>query len=589
MFLPVSLRIYNFCLIKKATVNFMGAGMNYVVGEFQNEVGEIVSNGAGKSTFLNALWFAISGGLIAKTDAKSCIGRFDDKCSTSVVLKGEGNTISIKRQRNSSGASVLLSINGTPQLTGLPSREINAHISKLLMVDWNIFRLTNYIAQEDSKTGIVYAKDATRKDIVVQLYGLDRLNVILKKSRTMLTKETRSLQALKLQESHLKGKVASANEAVEELRGKGEKSIGNKEVITKRLKKNKARTKKHTKLKQVRKDRRNQRKALLVTLTNELDALNVKYSQLSTETSILQKRYDKMVKADKTKKRCPVCGSWFSTTAKRAYRVSMAKVKDELVALKTGKLATTKKRLAETAANKVRCEKGIAKAHAAYEVSRVELYNLGKRNVELIAELQLATRAEAWQAKVDNLAKKARKLKRELNAIRKDIKAMEVVVGDLQFWTDAYAKEIKALVFQSIVDELTMAVNGYLSYLAGSQFTVKISTEAKGNKELVSLAMTEHDGAGWRPIELASGGQKKLISLAFALAMQSVKPSMLGIMLLDEATENLDNRASTLAIDAIKRASTDKLVLYVTHDRSTVPSGALTIKAIRANGEVDLV
>jgi len=143
-------------------------------------------------------------------------------------------------------------------------------------------------------------------------------------------------------------------------------------------------------------------------------------------------------------------------------------------------------------------------------------------------------------------------------------------------------------VFASHADELTSTINGYMAFLNASKFSVRILIGTQRNRESVKLELMEGDGAAWRGVELASGGQKKIISLAIALAMQSVRKTRLALLLFDEATENLDSHASSLAMDTIHRASRNKVTLFVTHDSSCVPSGALTIKAQRNSGVVSI-
>jgi DNA repair protein SbcC/Rad50 len=155
--------------------------------------------------------------------------------------------------------------------------------------------------------------------------------------------------------------------------------------------------------------------------------------------------------------------------------------------------------------------------------------------------------------------------KQKVSEIEQKIKEAEEKAGFLdRFKTALEATQL------ALRDELILAVNEVMS-----QVWVEIYPYEKwsgvrlaSTEQDYTLQMKETDG-DWVPVSgFASGGERMLASLAVRIAFSRVLAPGLSLLILDEPTHNLDEKAITTFIDVIQNKVSDFLdqIFIVTHE-----------------------
>ncbi len=161
----VGLDAVDFFSYKKLTFN-VEEGVTLVTGESR----DFKSNGAGKSTIFEAIYWALFGHTTKNVAAGEEIRRGADSCMVHLVLQvGEG-LVSIRRARGKRNAELEVDINGEPIL-GASVSEVNKALLSYLGITDDIYRTLSYYSQEDVML-FSRSTDGQRKEILADLCGL---------------------------------------------------------------------------------------------------------------------------------------------------------------------------------------------------------------------------------------------------------------------------------------------------------------------------------------------------------------------------------------------------------------------------------
>lgn len=192
------------------------------------------------------------------------------------------------------------------------------------------------------------------------------------------------------------------------------------------------------------------------------------------------------------------------------------------------------------------------------------------------------------RSKIDhNLEKKYKEkiklIQSEVNSLESKLKAYYKEQADYRWLYDdpLSNKGLKAYIFDSSLGYLNEVLDGYSKILGISiLFYIDLEGNRKDFKTLISM-----DGIEVQYEEL-SGGQKQLVSLAMAFAMNEVMTQSKGINIafLDEVFENLSSEYVDLVIELIRKVYRNKTLFLISHQDSLTIPGSEILQVSRHNG-----
>lgn len=106
--------------------------------------------------------------------------------------------------------------------------------------------------------------------------------------------------------------------------------------------------------------------------------------------------------------------------------------------------------------------------------------------------------------------------------------------------------------------------------------SINDANQAQAKAILFTLGLSE-DELSLYPHQL-SGGMKQRVSLARAFLKKSP------VLLLDEPTKELNRELSDTVIDIIKAEGNDRLVIFVTHNKTDIEKSGASVLDLEANG-----
>ena len=192
------------------------------------------------------------------------------------------------------------------------------------------------------------------------------------------------------------------------------------------------------------------------------------------------------------------------------------------------------------------------------------------------------------RSKIDhNLEKKYKEkiklIQSEVNSLEGKLKAYYKEQADYKWLYDdpLSNKGLKAYIFDSSLGYLNEVLEGYSKILGISiLFYIDLEGNRKDFKTLIFM-----DGIEVQYEEL-SGGQKQLVSLAMAFAMNEVMTQSKGINIafLDEVFENLSSEYVDLVIELIRKVYRNKTLFLISHQDSLTIPGSEILQVSRHNG-----
>jgi len=217
--------------------------------------------------------------------------------------------------------------------------------------------------------------------------------------------------------------------------------------------------------------------------------------------------------------------------------------------------------------------------------------------VELLKGLQVAT--EAQQREAELALAKWQQVEMQLAGLRGELAAMKRTLDNLAEDYKRLAEHEKSLAVQRKFKELLdkarlvlhkdnlprVAAGRYLEALNGGlakylgKFYVPFTAEIT---EELEVAYRLSDGEP-RPVSRLSGGQKVALSLAFRFAVHELFASSVGLMILDEPTNDLDTDAVERLVQLLNMvrgwaASSGMQLIVVTHEDRLCPAFDKTIR-----------
>ena len=183
-----------------------------------------------------------------------------------------------------------------------------------------------------------------------------------------------------------------------------------------------------------------------------------------------------------------------------------------------------------------------------------------------------------------------KKYKTQLSTISDKLQSIESEMEEKRAKVDNYKwvmddplgnRGIKAFLFESSLDILNETLESYSEVLG---FSILFYVDIQGVKKDFNTQIIM-DGIEVSYEEL-SGGQKTLVNIAMAFAMNEVmtKAKGINIAFLDEVFENLSSEYVDLVIDLIRKIYKDKTLYLISHQESLPIPNARVLTVTRERG-----
>lgn len=165
-----------------------------------------------------------------------------------------------------------------------------------------------------------------------------------------------------------------------------------------------------------------------------------------------------------------------------------------------------------------------------------------------------------WSVKIELEVENSKRL-RDIQETEENLKETQIQLNRLELLKDGF-KEVKAYTFNSILNELSVKANHYLSELF--EIPIKITFNNEDMKISLDIKIDGFD----RSHGLLSGGQQKRVSLAVDLALSDIITSRTGslfnLLILDEPFQNLSEASMERCITLLTRLN--KPIIIIEHN-----------------------
>lgn len=178
-------------------------------------------------------------------------------------------------------------------------------------------------------------------------------------------------------------------------------------------------------------------------------------------------------------------------------------------------------------------------------------------------------------------------------------RALEKAKGQVRVATDlvnAYSPSgIPSMILESVIDELSAAVNAVLHDLSGGDLAVRIATtrETSSGSQEPRVTVYVETGTGTRAYEALSGGQRFRVDLAIRMGLAAVVTHGTGTpvetFILDEGWGTLDEAGIRSTLNVLHSLSERVNVLTVSHIESVRDAFPARIEVTSNEGTADAV
>ena len=603
--------------------------------------GEGASNGAGKSTTVEAIVYALYGKLIKDLSQNEIVhikAKGNLEVEIGFDMDGHNYVINRKREKN----DLTLYVDGTLQkLGGIPATQ--EAINKIIKLNYNAFANIVCFGQHNAKPFLM-CNPAEKRQIAESLLSLDKYNKfcdaakkkkgsILQKlevSSAVYEKTSSSVESAERQIKNivsqredwrvtqlnaidrLKLQIARSKEEMLKVHPNSASSYENVSLVEDEIvEKTKQRqgiqngiSEAENKLHKVREDRQ----------TLMLTGKEVSYAIKKAEKDLqeLHQQSSSLLTTNGTK--CKVC---FGTVNKENFKhvishnenniaelneeIKKSQVELEGIRTKMAKYDKTLLMISEAVENAKIRELGIGRSIRELETKRAQLSAAFQKNADaasLIIEQKIATLSDQLEQKItefevgDPYGPILNGLEEELAINRQKVSAYRKEVDDYtsqlpyyDFWITGFGdKGIRSFVIDEIVPLLNAKINFWLQFLIDNKITLKFNNELT---EKIERNPADGDPFVHRAM---SGGEHQRISLGISQGFANVTALMAGscpsIVSLDEVGTNLDRPGIQAVFAMICELARDRQVLVTTHDPELLDllSGYDTITVVKENG-----
>jgi DNA repair exonuclease SbcCD ATPase subunit len=605
------------------------------------DIGKDASNGAGKSTIIEAIVYAFYGKLIKSLNQYEVINiKMKSKLEVEIGFELDGHAYVINRRREKNDLT-LYKDGDLQKLGGIPATQ--DEINKIIKLNYNAFINIVCFGQHNAKPFLM-CNPSEKRQIAESLLSLDKYNkfcesakkrktVILQKlevikavyeksSVNVQTAERQIINISKQREDwrmgqmnsieRLKLQIVRAKEEMAQIQPDSVSSYENISLVEESIQeKTKSRQaiqeaireaeKKHS---QVREDRQT-----LMLGTKEL-AYAIKKSEKDIEE--LKQQTHSLTTSNGTK--CKVC---FGVVNKENFQHvishnedQIAEIREEIkknqtdwdaAAVKMGKYDRAIAAIVEAIENAKIRELGVVRNIRELESKRSQLTAAFQKNANaaaLIIEQKIDTLSEQLEQKVTeyeagdpygpilaNLEAELDFNRQKMMSQRKEVDEHTSQIPYYDFWIMGFGdKGIRSFIIDEIVPLLNAKINFWLQFLIDNKITLKFNTEL-----VEKIERNPPDGDPFVHSAM-SGGEHQRISLGISQGFANVTALTAGscpsLVSLDEVGTNLDRPGIQSVFAMICELARDRQVLVTTHDPELLEmlSNYDTITVIKENG-----
>ena len=521
-------------------------------------IGIMGHNGAGKSSLLEGIFFGLTGKTLngeARGDLKTW-GSGKEDGFVEIIFADKDNTYTLNRSISKNNAYI---INNTTSEKIIGITEVSDFLNTHIGLEYDLLRQVLFVGQEQLDTPLK-GTESSRKDAFGKLFGCDELERLRDIANSYCSEipvnKLLNQEAVDLLQTQINEAISAIKESdielanIENEKTKLPNAIQLGELLNKpkksELEKN---LDSYTRL-----------------LTEQLNIVETQYAKVDNvdKEQIIAKKNDALSKMNSLLKgKCPTCGTVLKTfnftkddMQKVIYEcdqiLQIFDVAEEAMQ-KAERLNAHIEHISESLKTAV-SEEVLTGAKEQY--NRLE-YLKSLEVVALAKKRSSETLLSTYQKKLDDL-------KEKLSINNKMIAFIDIVTKIRNaFHRDAIQKDLRTFGADSI-----NACLGECLSVFNVPYDVYFTTD--GLVKFKDKNKEEHD------FSALSGGQKKLVSLAYRLALMKLFSRNINICVLDEPTSFID----TSNIEAMKSAFTslsefahqnNMAIFIATHEYSLVP------------------
>jgi len=526
-----SVKIENFLSIKKVDLDFdKFDGLVNIVGK-NRDTSPTSSNGAGKSSVIEAIVFALFGKTIRKTSEKSVVN-FYTKGKCKVTLKVNDN---VEICRTKKPPSLIVTVDGKPQ-TKEGIQQTQAFLESHLNISYNVF-LASIVFGQQNDMNFLTATAEEKRSIIQNFLNIVDLFKYRSKIRSIkathnnekkiaVTLESESLQKLK----KLKGKIAKLKKAKKQANALFTKD--QRKLIS------------NFSLSEI-KDLEQERALLEAgynTKLNDIDSIRKKLEGTSARIHKLG-----------SNSKCEHCGN-----LPIVIKEQISKDEKSVIASETAILAL---------------KHDLQAVVVALEENDVPISSQEFETVEALKTVDV---------KLDVLKKQAIDQQRITKKYSKAMEEAQRKYDVMRFWETAFSEQgLVKYIIEHILEFFNERANYYLGFLTAGKFSITfdeiLSENIKNNGSDVLY-------------ESMSGGEKKKISLAVMLGLNDLLilsgKERSNLLFFDEVADSLDKEGVKGVCELMEILSTEKKVFIITHNEyltSLIEDNASTLTVNKRN------
>ena len=574
------LEITNFLSIAEATIEFPSSGLMLISG-WNNTLGR--SNGAGKSTIMQALCWVLYGEMPRNVKVDEIIRRGQSSCSVSVHMSISDVSWVVTRKRP---VDISVTRNGE-KLKGNP-KLLQSIVEQEIGFNYSQFLVTSYFPQNGSGSRFLNQKDSSAKEFLGVILnfsraeqGYKKLHLLLKDAETELSKANFKLNTLC---GNVNSLTALNQMPIPDLPNKEEvKAVKESlDLVKQQALAPPDTTEVDSKIEFIKKKQKaaEQLKYQASTLKSKVDSLKTSISNLklphymtcpSCSEHLIEKSNDLVV---------------FDDASAEAVRKAKEddfnnQILENNLKLKEFNLTLSKAGNLNEALDKLSDEKASLKSDYLVAIQKQKT---------LEAQLTSFRRMyEAHQAAKEQVAK----VGEQMVALQVQIEEANALVlsleGDIKVLSAA--KQVMspmgaiAYSLDSVIDEINNEVTSYLDIFSHSTMSYKMSS---GEDKAKITHHVTHDGEEVSVGSL-SGGEEKGLILSVDLGLSEVLANRCGVplpsvLMLDECFDGLDYIGKEKVLDALKELSVSRCIIVVDHSTEFSSLFTQRIKVIKDNG-----
>lgn len=606
--------IENFMAIGSAEIALADRGLMLIQGENLDDSSQN-SNGAGKSTVVDALCWALYGNTAREESGDAVINTTAGKnCRVSVTIDDDGTVYEVIRHRKytKKANSLELYQDGVDMTKGTDKLTQQA-VDMVVGASYQVFRASVYAGQ-DSQIDLLKMTDKFLKQIVEEAAGIDRLQAGHELAKERRNEAKQAIDALERESfkhrmvldesefyiSEAKRKVAEFEEQREDqkvnLARKIDKQKKDAGALVKKLKgfDVKSAQSEYEQIinKAVDEAWTERRKQLSDAVTELKDSVRLKTSELDALKSAMQKSKAIIQNANAIIGTvCDDCGRPFTAddvadqTKKARENVAenlpVARKLSETIKSEEAKLSEATQALEKhdasvTVTNDEKERRDALSAQIEeYKSGMTEAKSIKQKIADLSEQLEQITNADnphkgeedKVQARIDDAEKEIAAFKSKMEEAQR---ALEVAEGVVEVFGNT---GVRAHILDTVTPYLNERTAEYLTQLSDGNIEAlwsTLTTNAKGElREKFSISVESKTGG--KKHGLLSGGEKRKVRLATNLALQDLvatrasKP--IDLYIGDEIDDALDSSGLERLMNVLEeRAKARGTVLVISHN-----------------------